>query len=156
MNFTSIAFVDASQATAGYVKQFRARSQDGTIFLRRDGKDESILGEWKSAKGLLTKVSNAAAPYLNGKPGKIVMAKVFTLVPNEREEWGKPQQEGVRAWLNLIPSPGAMLFSGIESANPPVGMLTVVNARPIFSAINLGDNAAVWLVVDVELPKADA
>lgn len=156
MNFTQIAFVDASSCTANYVKQFRARSRDGTIFLRRDGKDELILGEWSSAKNLLTKVSNAAAPYLGNKPAKIIMAKIFTLVPNEREEWGKPQQEGVRAWLNLLPSPGAMLFSGIEGFNPAVGWLTVVNSRPIFSAVNLGDNAAVWLVVDVEMPKPDA
>ena len=133
------------------MKQFRARTEDGTIFLRRDGKDEPILKEWKSAKNLLTKVANAAAPYLGNKPANIIMAKIFTLVPNEREDWNVPRTEGVRAWLNLLPSPGAMLFSGIEGMNPPVGALTVINRRPIFSAVNLGPCAATWLVLDAEL-----
>lgn len=154
MNFSTIGFIDASQATARYVTQFKARLDGDTIMLRQDAKDLPILGEWKSAKNLIAKVSNAAAPFLGGKPAVINMAQIFTLVPNEREDWAYVQLEGVRAYLPLLPSPGAMLFCGIEGCNPPVGQLTAVTARHLpFSILNLGPVAASWLIVDAALPE---
>lgn len=153
MNFQSLAFVDGSACAARYVTQFKARLEGDTIMLRSGGKDLPILKEWKSAKNLITKISNAAAPFLDGKPAKINTAYIYTLVPNEREEWGYLQPDGIRAYLPLLPSPNAMLFSGIEGANPPVGMLTVVNRAQPFSALNLGPVAATWMIVDAAIPE---
>lgn len=152
-NFQALCFVDGSSCTARYVTQFKARLDGDTIMLRSVAKDLPILGEWKSAKNLLAKISNAAAPFLGGKPALINMAQIFTLVPNEREEWGYINADGVRAYLPLLPSPGAMLFSGIEGCNPPVGMLTAIVSKAPFSMINLGPCAATWLVVDAAVPE---
>jgi hypothetical protein len=152
-NFQSLCFIDSSSATARFVTQFKARMQGDTLMLRQHQKDLPILEEWKSAKNLLTKVSNAAAPFLNGKPAVINMAQIFTLVPNEREDWQYIQPEGIRAYLPLLPSPGAMLFCGIEGCNPPVGQLTVIASPSLpFSILNLGPVAATWLVLDAAFP----
>ncbi len=155
MNFQAISFVDGSLATAGYVRQFRAQMEGRHIHLREDGKDLPVLKEWKSAKGLLTKVANAASVLLGGKTADIVKASVWALEPDGIEDWGFDTGQTVRAYLPLLPSPGAMLFIGTEGANPPVGQLTVIDRRPPFSAINVGPVAAVWLVVDAKIPDPE-
>jgi hypothetical protein len=153
VNFQAISFVDGSRATAGYVSRFRARLDGRRIHLRADGKNLPILAEWVTAKTLLTKVANAASVLLGGKPADIVTASIWTLEPGGIEDWGFDPGEHVRAYLPLLPSPGAMLYIGTEGANPPVGQLTVINRHPPFSAVNLGPVAATWLVADAKLPE---
>lgn len=154
MSFHPVAFIDASQATASYVKQFRARLQGDRLALRLGGVDNPILKEWKSAKILLNKIASAAAPLLGGEPAKIVNAMIWSLPPQGRMDW-MDAPETLRAYLPLLPSPGAMLFSGLEAHNPPVGQLTAVGGAVPFAALNLGPVAAVWLQIDAEFPDRE-
>lgn len=150
MNFQPVCFIEASQATAAYVKQFRARLKDDKIEWRSGDQDLAILGEWKSAKRLLSKIEQALVGIQ--ECARVTDALIYALAPNTWQDWHTPDHTNVRAWLSLLPSPGAMLFSGLEAHNPPVGQLTVVSRAVPFSVVNLGPCAAVWLVLDVDLP----
>lgn len=151
MNFTPIAFLDTSFCSAGYVTRYKARLVNDEISLRRDGKDQSILKEWKSAKNLIARVRNVGG----ARPANIINARIVCLPPGETHPWEFPDSPGIRGWLNLIPSPGAALFSGVEAANPPVGQLVIVSQTVPFSCLNLGPVAAVWMVFDAEIPAAE-
>lgn len=153
VNFAPLNFIDASRMTASYVTKYKVQLKDGEIILRDGGKDLPVLGEWKSAKNVLSTIRSSAAPLLDGKPAFIEGAKLVSLGVNERRDWDDPPKSpGAWLWLSLLPSPAAMLFSGIESHNPPVGQLTAVARNQPFAAINLGRVPAVFLVLDARAP----
>lgn len=161
MNFVPVSFVDASYCTAAYTTRYRARLQpslDGemeAIQLMRDGKPSSILGEWKSAKALLSKVRNAAAPFMKGKPAVLESANIISIGVDKALSWKKPDPGGPWAMLTLLPSPGAVLISGTEMHLPPVGQLTLISRDSFFSIVNTGPVPVVFLNVEARMPDAD-
>ena len=156
MNFQPLGFLDVSACAAWYVVKFRERMETDRLDLRTTAGDEPVLKEWRSAKTLLAKIEAAGAALTSGRPTPVIEAHVWRLKPGAVEPWGELQAAGLRLYVPLIPSPGAMLFSGIEGANPAVGSATLVSRVAPFSGINMGPCAAVWLVADVALPdRAD-
>lgn len=186
-NFLALGFVDTSVCTANLVLKFRDRfgqdarrekapgspHHDTDAILLRGPKDPSpanwfgdiehvdypILKEWKSAANLLSRIRNAAAPFLKGQQAVLGKAMVVRLKPKGFVDWHVDEGEYAavhdRLHICLIPSPGAWLYSGGEMACPPVGQITWINNRVLHSATNLGDVARVHLIVDVRKPETE-
>lgn len=160
MNFAALTFIDASRATASYIMRYRNSPKDGDdwplpyIALRSHGRDEPILSEWKTMRTVLSMIRAAGAPLLDGKPALIENAMVFSIKPRERIEWqDPPESPGAWLWLTMVPSPSAMIFSGVEGHLPPVNMLTAVSRQLPFSIVNLAQNSATFLVLDARKPE---
>ena len=124
--------------------------------LRSQGGPLPILSEWKSAKALLSKVRNAAAPLLGGKAGVLGEAALVRLAPGGYMEWTCETSEYAlahhRLHLCVVPAPGCCVLSGGESGVLPVGMLTYVNRSVLHSAVNFSDTPCIHLIVDVRAP----
>lgn len=156
--FQPVSFIDAANATAGYVTRFKVRlapSLDGeldAIQLVKDGKPLPILGEWKSAKNLLSKVRNAAAPLLGGKPAVLENAAVVSLGVGKWLSWKMPDPGGPWGVMTMLPSPGASLISGVVNHQPPVGQLTLLSRDLPFSAVNVGPVPYVFLWLEARMP----
>lgn len=120
--------------------------------------DYPILKDWKSAKAMLTRIRNAVAPLNGGAPAELGKAMVVSLKPGGHVDWhvdeGEYAEAHDRLHVCLVPSPGAWLYAGGEGAVLPVGQLTWVNNRVLHSAVNMGQNARVHLIVDVRKPGA--
>lgn len=117
-----------------------------------------IMSEWKSAKALLLRIAAAAAPFNNGETPDLGKAMVVSLKAGGFVDWhideGPYAEAHLRLHLCLVPSPGAVLYSGGDQHTPPVGQLTFVNNRVLHSAVNLGPVPRVHLIVDVRKPDA--
>ena len=117
-----------------------------------------------SPSGVQPRLSSPAfeqqrAPFMDGKTPELGAAALVRLKAGGLVEWAKdegPYAEAHRSlYLPIVPSPGAWVYCGGEAAVLPVGQLTFVNRRMLYSAINLGDHPVITLVCDVRAPDAD-
>ncbi len=186
-NIVPLAFLDTSQFTATLVNKYRDQfgkdprrektagsphHDTQSILLRGPAKptaqnwfedieqvDYPILKEWKSARNLLSRIKNAAAPFLKGQPAVLGKVMIVQLKPHGVVDWhvdeGEYAAAHYRTHLCLIPSPGAFVYSGPEMANLPVGQLTFFENRVLHCATNFGDFARTHLIVDVRRPEDD-
>lgn len=158
----TLGFLDTSTFTAMFVLKHREKASDGVLKLRDfkddevDPSDLPILKEWKSARALLTRVRSSAAPFLGGKTPTLGRAWIDIVPPLAGTGWasetGEYADQHVRTRTCLIPCPGAMSYSGVQSANLLVGMVNLVDHRSLCSEVNFGEHARVHLVVDVRVP----
>lgn len=165
MNIFPIDFLDTSTFTANLLLRHKAKFQElepglSVLPLRNDAGDLPVLAEWGSAKALLSRIRSTAARILpEGKPGVLARAHVVTLNPGTVVPWGVDEEEyGAtvhRLHVCVIPSPGCWIYAGGESANPAVGILTLVNHQTLYSAINIGQHPCTHLIVDVLRQTAD-
>ena len=166
MNINQIGFLDVSACTATFVRLYREKlkpdaSYEGaeTLLLRGAESDSPLLKEWASARKLLARLKNEAAPFLNGKPAILGKVLIVSLKPGAFTPWqiddSEYGQDHLRLYINLIPSPMAFLYSGGEMSNPAVGSVTYFNTSVLHSEINLGPCARVSMVIDVKRPDQD-
>lgn len=164
MNIRQIGFLDVSTCMAGFVRLYQEKLKpdgDGleTFLLRSAEADAPILREWASARKLLARLKNEAAPFLNGKPATLGKAMVTRLKPGSHTPWSFDDSDygsdHLRLHICLIPSPMAFLYSGGEMANPAVGVVTYFNTQVLHSEVNIGPCSRVALVVDVKRPDSD-
>ena len=64
-------------------------------------------------------------------------------------DWSYDEARGPHAHICLVPGPGAWVYSGGESAVLPVGQLTLVDHRKLWSAANYGDYPVIHLVAEL-------
>lgn len=121
--------------------------------------DYPILKEWKSARALLARIKDAVQPLFPNSSIVLGKAMIVRLKVGGYVDWhvdeGDYAKVHDRAHLCLLPSPGAFLYSGGETAQPAVGMLTYMNNRVPHSALNMGPVPRVHLIVDVRKPDPD-
>lgn len=113
--------------------------------------DAPLLSSWPSARQAIAAIAARLEPHFGTvEYGKIL---VESLRPGGVIDWhaeaGEYAERHLRFHVCLVPSPGAMIYAGVEHASLPVGMLTVVNHLTVHSAVNLGPVARVHLVLDV-------
>ena len=161
MNIVALGFTDVSTFAASYVLKYRTR---GTVLMLRDGEDGEIantplLTEWKQARAILTRIKNAAAAFVGGKPPELGRVFLDTMTPGSSTPWQVDESEYRRSYhqvrVCIIPSPGSMLYCGGESYNLLWGMVTAVNVAALSSEVNFGPTARTHLIVDVKRPEAD-
>lgn len=111
-----------------------------------------ILAEWKNGKALLSRLRVAAAPLVGGRTAELGQAHLVRLKPGGFVDWGRDETDWLSLHMAIVPSPDAWVFSGGASAVLPVGQLTFVNHRVLYSAANFGDHSVIQLVVDVRAP----
>ncbi len=158
MNIQAIAFLDSWAFSATLFAKYKDRfagSHHSADFipLRSSESALPILAEWKTAKTLLSRLRVAAAPLVGGKTAELGQAALVRLKPGGHIEWGCDETDYLALHLAVVPSPGAWVYSGGESAVLPVGQLTFVNHRVLYSAVNFGDHPVIHLVVDVREPQ---
>jgi hypothetical protein len=128
---------------------------DGYDFLplRTETRALPILSEWKSAKSLLSRVANAAAPLFGNQTPDLGAADLLRIRAGGVVPWAVREPTG---WLSLalciIPAPGAWLYAGGEAAVLPVGQLTLINRQALNSAVNLSNHPSITLVLDARTP----
>ena len=160
MNIQPLAFLDtwafASTLYARYKDRFGGDHHSAEILPLRTAEDAlPILAEWKSAKALLSRLRVAAAPLTGGKTAELGAVALVRLKAGGYIDWSREEGEFHSVQLPIVPSPGAWLYSGGEAAVLPVGQLTFVNRKVLYSAVNLGDHPVIHLVTDVREPSAD-
>lgn len=162
----AVAFLDLSTFTATYVRSYKEELKDDasyagaqTVHLRSADADLPVLKEWRSARALLQRLRNEAAPFLGGKPAVLGRAFIVSLKPQAFTDWQRHEDayslEHMRLIVPMIPSPGYTVFSGGVGLNPPVGQVTFVDVQNLHSEINLGLCACANLVVDVRRSPED-
>lgn len=157
MNIVPVAFLDtwAFSATlfAKYKDRFVGDHHSASLIPLRSAEGPlPILAEWKTAKSLLSRARVALAPFFGGETPELGEAALVRLAPGGHIEWGS-EPAGHSFQLPIIPSPGAWVYSGGEGQVLPVGQLTFVNRRVLYSAINLGDHPVIHLVFDAGLTE---
>lgn len=157
MNIRPVAFVDRSMLAAGLFWKFQKRfiaigNKIKAIQLREEGSDLEIVEEWKAAKAILRRLDQAIAPLCQGRPGRIVNARIERLDPGGVIPWTTEDEElpsiRIRLRLGVTSAPGGLVFSGIDSRMIPENELCFVNHRVLNSAINVGDFPMIHLVMD--------
>jgi hypothetical protein len=161
-----LGFIDTSTFTAMYVVKHKDKLDGGILRLRDvkeddvDATDLAILKEWKSARALLSRLRNAAAPFFDGVTPDLGRAWIEVLPPMSGTPWdieaGDYAAAHHRTRTCLIPSPGAVTYCGLASAVLPVGMVHLVDHQLLCSDVNHGEHARVHLVVDVKIPVDEA
>lgn len=166
MNITSLFFIDTSMFTTFMLGRFKKRlDDDGEIVLRgpdpETGEkiiDRPILKDWNSGRGLLSRLSAHAAPFLDGKKAVFGNIHIEKQGVNAHTPWriddGEYAETHHRCMLCLVPSPTAWVYSGGEGAVLQVGAAMLINHRVLHSEVNLGPCATVRLVADVRRPDA--
>lgn len=160
-----LGFVDTSTFTAMYVLKHRERVVNGVLMLRdvkegdADPSDLPILKEWKSARGLLTRLKTQAAAFFNGVTPDLGRAWIEVVPGGFGTPWssdaGDYAEGHVRTRTCLIPSAAAISFSGGQSAALAVGVVNRVDHQALCSEVNHGDTARVHLIVDFKIPVDD-
>lgn len=118
--------------------------------------DTELLAGWPSARNVLAKIAESHRRRAGLEPvfGK---AMVVSLKAGGHVDWhvdeGAYAEAHDRFHVCLIPSAGAMMYSGGLGLTLPVGQLTWINNRVLHSAINVGFNPRVHLIVDVRKPE---
>lgn len=147
-NLAAICFLDVSIATANLLVHHK-------VLIEKDETDliAEHLKKWKSGASLIAKVKKV----LEGR--ELIDLRLQTIKPGAMLAWETDLSESGaefdRFELCLVPSFGAMVYSGIEQAAPAVGWLTYINHRIAHSAVNLGTNHRVHLVVHARKPDSD-
>lgn len=164
MSFKQIGFLETTQATARWALKYHQQAEAGVLALRAAGDDAEIhdlpiLAEWRSMKGLLSRIRTGAAPLFGGATPRLGRAWIEVVPPYAGTPWsleaGDYADVHVRTRTCLIPAPGAVSFCGAQSAQLGVGWVHAHDPRLLASEANLGDHARVHLVVDVERPASE-
>lgn len=162
MSFTQIGFLDTANFTATYITRHRDKVENGVLALRvlqgEDVVDAAILKEWKSAKALLSRLRNAAAPFFAGQTPDLGKAWLEVLPPRSGTPWGSADEAyggaHARTRTCLIPSPGGVSFADGASATLQVGWLHAHDPRALASEVNFDPvHARVHLIVDIRRPE---
>lgn len=160
-------FLPTDQFTAFFVAKFRARLDQGLLYLRdvpdedvfAEPKDLPILGEWKAARALLQRFKSAAAPLLEGKTAVLGKAWIEQLPGHCGTPWTLCEddyaQNHIRTRTCLIPAPDAYSHSGADRVLLGVGVVNVVEHRILHSEINLSTYPRVHLIVDIRRPQTN-
>lgn len=111
-----------------------------------------VLAEWRSAKALLSRIRLMASTFMGGKAPVLGEAAVVQLRPHGFVEWSLDPEAPPAFHLCIVPSPDAYLYAGGICAVLPVGQLTYLNRRVLWSAVNFGPSPVIHLVVDVKAP----
>lgn len=118
--------------------------------------DTGLLLKWPSAQQVLAKIAQSHMRRAGHEPifGK---AMVVSLKAGGHVDWhtdeGPYAEAHDRFHICLVPSSGAMTYCGGLGASLPVGQLTWLNNRALHSAINVGSNARIHLIVDIRKPE---
>lgn len=118
--------------------------------------DCEILDKWPSARQVLEKIIESHRRRAGMDPvlGK---AMVVSLKAGGHVDWhvdkGAYAEAHDRFHVCLVPSAGAMMYSGGLGGSLPVGQLTWINNRILHSAINVGSNPRIHLIVDIRKPE---
>lgn len=166
MSIRPVGFLDLSNMTSTFVRTYRERLKDDsnypgaqTLLLRSATSDGSILKDWKTARAVLMRLKNEAAPFLGGKPAVLGKAMVVSLKPSSWTDWEFSDDEyslaHIRLHICMVPSPLAFVYSGGAGLNLPVGQVFAVDQQALHSEINLGPCARVHIVVDIRKPEED-
>lgn len=149
-NFVALAHLDVFDLVASLPKRMGgfndAKPRILSVVLPNG---EGSTEDWVELRNLLARIES-----LGDKLGGVEFGGVFLeqLDPNICLSWrrksGDYYERHSRLYLPLRTNPAAMMYSGIESANPQVGCLTLTNVRVPHSAINLGDWPRISLVID--------
>lgn len=114
--------------------------------------DTELLGKWPSAQQVLAKIAESHQRRF-GVEALFGKAMVVSLKSGGYVDWhvdqGAYAEIHDRLHLCLIPSAGAMMYSGGFQASLPVGQLTFINNRVVHSAINVGLTPRIHLIVDI-------
>ncbi len=119
--------------------------------------DTALLEKWPSARNVLSAIT-ISHRLRSGR--EAVFGKVFltALKVGGYVDWNIAEGAYAAAYdryhLNLVPSPGAWLYSGGTGTVLPQGQLTYFDNHVLNSAINLGPCHQVNLVVDIRKPEA--
>ena len=160
MNFAPLAFVDPFELAASLPKRM-GLFRDGVIAIRgpragADDPDDDVtyrqlldVGKWAELKSMLAKIKRVGEG-----AGGIEFGRIYLqlLPPGHPVEWQPPLsgyfERFNRLCMALRTNPTTMHYSGTEHAHLAHGIVTWINMRTWTSAINLGETAAVFLVVD--------
>lgn len=150
----------SSTLFARYKDRFGGDHHSAAVLPLRSGDGPlPILAEWKSAKALLSRIRAAAAPFMDGRTPELGAAALVQLRPGGFVEWSADETPVDQSYsslhLCLVPAPDAWVYSGGQCAVLPVGQLTYVNRRVLWSAANFSPTPAIHLVVDVRRAEAD-
>jgi hypothetical protein len=158
-----LGFLDVSKVAAAFTLKFNEQLVDVMPGVREiplristeDGfEDTETLADWRSAKAFLQRLKNEVAAYLR-KPVEIEEARVVVVDPESHIPWGASDRTKDinvgRVLINLVPSPAAAVFCGLQQATLWPGQVAVVEHRMLNSMVNLGRVAAVYLAVDVRM-----
>ena len=148
----AIGFVDTSFFTAMFITKYKTQlvgeSPLRTLPLMKDGGPLPVLKEWKSGRSLLGRVKSA----LNtGELVEFGDAAIMQLDPGGYVPWAADASATTtRYHLCLIPSPSCWTYSNGFGAVLPVGQLTQIDHRALYSVVNFSDHACTHLVLDVK------
>jgi hypothetical protein len=158
-------FLSTAEFTAMFMVKYKERMKEGILRLRDipeaddDAVDLPIMKEWKTARGLLTRFKNAAAPLLNGQPAVLGKAWIETLPGNCGTPWLLEEDDYAQAHIRtrtaLIITPENYSMSGVDRISLGVGVVNVVEHRVLHSEINLGPHPRTHLIVDVRRPDGE-
>jgi hypothetical protein len=148
----AIGFVDASFFTAMFITKYKTQLVgEGplrTLPLMKDGSPLPVLKEWKSGRSLLGRIKSV----LNtGEPVEFGDVAIMQLDPGGYVPWAADAGATTdRYHLCLIPSPACWTYSGGSGAVLPVGQLTQVDHRALYSIVNFSEHACTHIVLDVK------
>ncbi len=164
-NFAAVAFLDTLEL-AGSLRtrwgQFKVEAPGHRILRIRGHAKGSEEGDdrfggyeaakkWPELGNLRSIITRRAALIL---PPGVEFGRIFfeMLDPGAMLDWNRETspyfERWTRAILPLRTNPATLLIYGTETASPGPGWLTIVSPRLSHTAINLGEHAWVWLVVD--------
>lgn len=157
-----IVFVDLSLFTAHYLVKFKDRAQDGVLELRGfdlDGvlEDRPVLKEWKSARGLLTRLrAHAGTALKTGEPVHLGRAWIEILPGGHGTPWLQHEddyaQSVIRTRTCMVPTYDAFTYSGNFREILSVGVVNLVEHRILHSETNFSPYPRVHLIVDIVRP----
>jgi hypothetical protein len=151
MNLVPLGFLDVSAFAATYVQKYRSREHP--LVLRTVDGNTDLYTEWKSARALLTRIKNAAAPFTDGEPPELGNVTIETLAPGDYQPWHADESDYRREFHELrvciIPSPGGWTYCAGEAMVLPWGQVVAVNRAAASCEVNFGPTSRTHLIVDI-------
>lgn len=154
-----IVFIDASIATAYLLVKHREQIRPGeapfrSVPLIGESGPSQLMKDWKSGRAMLERLRVLLS--VDNSLAELGLVSLLSVKAGCAGPWERHESDydlaHDRFHICLVPSPGMMLMCGLEQANIPVGQATLINHRALHSAVNLGANDAVHLVVDIVRP----
>lgn len=170
MSFRTLGFFDASRFTAQMLLAHSGEFEDSpdpahhaiaSLWLRKHGTDTEREVAWIGARNILVRFANEAALAFNGVPPDLDSLEVRRTDPGASTDWSIPSFEEdyasrlFRVQLELVPSPGFMLFTGVAQVPMMVGAATWVDWRVIGSEINVGPVPNYRVIADFLSPDSE-
>lgn len=123
-------------ADGSYVFPLRGRGEGDAFVVKKE------LAGWPEAKAVLGKLQRLDRG--------VELGDVFLemLAPQTWLNWRMRHTDWMRLHLPLRTAPGAIVYSGAESAHLLPGQATVVNQAVPTTAVNFGETSRIHLIVD--------